>query len=123
MSETVYHLIRCIGSQDDLWALLMQIGKYDHDPLFDFNRIIPEPADHGGSTADWRITNWGSAYNAAESKVYWSRLEETNASLDLCIQYALCQKEQPTPVLNKLQEKYPHIKFIFGYQANSQRAY
>lgn len=101
---------------------------HSKDSLFDFERIIPRPAELSGNEwqhdkavaaanlakygaegwYDWNIGHWGTKWNAYEVQ----RHERKNADKSLLIEYTFCTAwSPPEPVIVALSEKYPTLKF------------
>lgn len=100
------------------------------DTLFDFNKIIPMPAElmitspqhtvqekvqaeknlrlHGAKDwYDWAHKRWGTKWNASEVSV-----EKTSSAAKIMFQTAWAP---PTPVIIALSAKFPDCRFVLFY--------
>lgn len=122
MPNHVQHYVSFVGSAADIACLLNHIRNAESDTLFDFNNVIPMPAEleHTTSPSEpnevlitkygysdwygWKVNNWGTKWGAYE----------THLSDDgkLCFQTAW---STPEVIFAKLSEMFPTVEMTVDY--------
>lgn len=74
----------------------------------DFEKIAPTPECVSKDWYDWRISNWGTKWNAYETEI--------DSCSDGSVEIYFCTaNDGAIPIIKKLVEKYPHLEFIYKY--------
>lgn len=107
--------LHLLGPADRIEELLKFIGATDEKPLFDFNRIIPEPKsirhhDPQWMTEiqiNWRRANWNTKWTGYD-------LERSKRDGHECLKFETAWAP-PTPVIVALHKLFPDLTFHFEY--------
>ena len=74
----------------------------------DFEKIAPTPECVSKDWYDWRISNWGTKWNAYETEI--------DSCSDGSVEIYFCTaNDGAIPIIKKLVEKYPHLEFIYKF--------
>jgi hypothetical protein len=106
MPNLVYSTITIVGDPAQLESIRKHLWSEKNE--FDFEKIIPVPADVGRSWHEWRIKNWGTKWHAQE--VQCRREKETELRYYFHTAWA-----PPWPVFHKLSNLFPDVELrIYG---------
>lgn len=102
MPNNITNIVAVSGDENRIQAMLKAIQSEEFGKgSVDFNKIIPMPDNF--YSRDWAVSNWGTKWN---SYGYSTDTEFKDGKLTFLTAWAA-----PHPVLEKLSEMYPDIKF------------
>lgn len=91
---------------DFLYAIIgVERGEVLH---IDFEKIAPTPECVSKDWYDWRITNWGTKWNAYDTEI--------ESCDDGCLElYFYTATHGAVPLIKKLVEMFPDLEFHYSY--------
>ncbi len=108
MPNWVYNNVTVVAADDTVIAKVKAAVQGAETP-FDFNRIIPRPAEEEQDWYNWNIANWGCKWGASDVEV----AEETHSQISY---YFSTPWSSPTPVIETLSRQHPAATFVLVFE-------
>ena len=103
-------LVVSAKTEAEIESFLSAIIGVDRDEILviDFERIVPMPQCGSIDWYDWRLSNWGTKWNAYDTDIDCY----CDGSVEL---YFYTANHGAIPVIKKLVEVFPNLEFIYKY--------
>jgi len=116
MPNHCFNCVRVTGTPDDITAVTALLVT--PDDTITFTKIVPEPEGLGDGWYDWRITHWGTKWDAYDCDL-------TERDVDMLVFSCSTAWTPPEPIVLALRDRFPNlaISWFFNEPGTEQAGY
>jgi hypothetical protein len=107
MPNWVWNRIEITGTKDHLDALEKKLQG--EDTVFDFNALVPRPADKDDDWYNWNVAHWGTKWDAAHPE----KERPSDESLSFRFDTAW---SPPVGIIDAFIAQHPEVDFVYDYE-------